>query len=65
MLSLASSGDQWTRDLQLPTLLFVYKSGMQETTGATPFKLTFGREAHLPIDLQLNLPAEDLPQANL
>lgn len=35
----------------LSTLLFAYRSSVQETTDTTPFKLMFGREARLPIDL--------------
>ena len=64
MLSLATSEDQRKWDRQIPTLMFAYRSSIQETAGATPFKLMFGREARLPIDLQLNLPAEDLSSNN-
>ena len=57
MLSIAAAEDERSWDLQLPTLMFAYRSSVQETTGSSPFNLMFGREARLPIDLELNLPA--------
>ena len=64
MLSLATPEDQRKWDWQIPTLMFAYRSSIQETAGATPFKLMFGGEARLPIDLRLNSPAEDLSSNN-
>ena len=48
MLSIAAQRD-W--DVQLPLIMIAYRTSVQESTGATPFSLMFGREAHLPIDV--------------
>ena len=37
--------------------MLAYRTSVQETTGATPFSLIFGRSAHLPIDIEFNLPS--------
>ena len=36
--------------------MYAYRTSIQETTGATPFSLMFGREARLPIDLMFPPP---------
>ena len=40
----------------LPTVLQAYRSSITESTGFTPFRLAFGREMRLPIDLGSPLP---------
>ena len=57
MLSIAAAEDERSWDMQLPMLMFAYRSSVQEVTGSTPFSIMFGREACLPIDLQLNVAA--------
>jgi len=42
-------------DLILPSIVFCYNTTVQASTRETPFKLLYGREANLPIDLNLNL----------
>ena len=46
--------DDW--DLLLNKLAFAYNSTKQSTTGESPYKLLFGREPLLPIDITFNLP---------
>ena len=43
--------DNW--DSQLPKALFAYRTAVHETTGFTPFHLTFARSPQLPVDLML------------
>ena len=43
--------DNW--DFQLPKALFAYRTAVHETTGFTPFHLTFARSPQLPVDLIL------------
>ena len=57
MLSTALEKNQSEWDSQLPVLMLAYRTSMQETTGATPFSLMFGRSACLPIDVEFNLPS--------
>ena len=40
----------------LPTVLQAYRSSITESTGFTPFRLAFGREMRLPIDLGSPMP---------
>ena len=43
--------DDW--DSQLPKALFSYRTAVHESTGFTPFHLTFARSPQLPVDLML------------
>ena len=58
MLSIAAKDDEHDWDLKLPTLLWAYRTSVQETTGETPSLLMLGREASLPIDVLYNLPQQ-------
>ena len=40
-------------DIYLPYLLFAYRTSPHKSTNETPFKLIYGRDAHLPMDLNL------------
>eukprot|EP00731_Ephydatia_muelleri_P024465 Em0016g736a len=42
--------------VQLPLLMFAYRTSMHETNGVTPFEMMFGREVVLPEHLMFNLP---------
>ena len=55
MLSIYASSERgW--DLKLPLLLFAYRTSLQSLTNFSPFHLTFGREAHVPLDLMFGPP---------
>ena len=41
--------DMW--DEELPLLMLAYRSSVQESTRFTPYRLMFGREVQLPIEL--------------
>lgn len=54
--------NEW--DSQLPTLMLAYRTSIQETTGATPFLLMFGRSARLPIDIEFDFPSTRYENCN-
>ena len=51
MLSMYCKKDQSDWDQHLPYVLMAYRASQQETTGATPNSLVFGREINLPVDI--------------
>jgi hypothetical protein len=46
-------------DTYLHYLCFAYNTAVQSTTQESPYKLLYGREARLPIDVSFNLPKEN------
>ena len=46
--------DEW-----LPHIAFAYRTSVPETTGYTPFFLTYGREARIPADLVYGAPPDE------
>jgi hypothetical protein len=46
-------------DTTLNKLCFAYNTAVQSTTGESPFKLLYGREARLPLDVSFDLPKEN------
>ena len=56
MLSMFVSDTQRDWDQYIPALMLAYRSTQQETTGVSPYKMMFGREATLPIDLIMGRP---------
>ncbi|KRX98943.1 Retrovirus-related Pol polyprotein from transposon 17.6 [Trichinella pseudospiralis] len=44
------------KELGLPLTLLAYRTSVHESTGATPYRVLYGREATLPIDLMYGLP---------
>ena len=56
MLGTLPDGDEDSWDLMLPMVMLAYRTSVQETTGATPYSLMFGREASLPADVMFGTP---------
>lgn len=53
MLSMYVSTNQRDWDIFVPLVTFAYNTSPQESTKESPFYLTYGREARLPIDVVL------------
>jgi hypothetical protein len=53
MLSMYINSTHTNWDEILPYVTFAYNSSRQESTGRTPFYLTYGREARLPVDVAI------------
>ncbi|KRX12883.1 Retrovirus-related Pol polyprotein from transposon, partial [Trichinella nelsoni] len=56
MLSTKAEADKKNWDLVLPLTHFAYRTSVHESTGKTPYRVLYGREATLPIDLMYGLP---------
>ena len=54
--SVEKNGKDW--DKHLPYVLFAYRSGLQQSTGESPFYLLYGQDPHLPTDKVLNVPVD-------
>ncbi|KRZ04757.1 Retrovirus-related Pol polyprotein from transposon [Trichinella pseudospiralis] len=61
MLSARATTDKRNWDLVLPITLLAYRTSLHESTGATLYRILFGREAALLIDVMYGLP-ETPPQ---
>lgn len=59
MLSMYVDVEQKTWDQILPFVTFAYNTSKQDTTGYTPFFLTFGREAETTLDTIFHLPGQN------
>lgn len=44
-------GKNW--DLELPSALWAYRTSVKTSTGFTPFRLVYGKEALLPVEVEL------------
>ena len=53
MLSKMVRENQKNWDLLIPKALLAYRTSLHESTGYSPFRITFGRSPHLPIDAML------------
>ena len=51
--------DDW--DDLLPAVMMAYRSSVQESTGFSPYRLMFGEECTLPMDVGLPRRDQDLP----
>ncbi|KAK3083060.1 hypothetical protein FSP39_012834 [Pinctada imbricata] len=51
-------------DKKLPSMLFAYRTAVHDSTKKSPFFLVYGRQARLPIDLDLpsELDANESPE---
>ena len=54
--SVEKNGKDW--DKHLPYVLFAYRSGLQQSTGESPFYLLYGQDPRLPTDKVLNVPVD-------
>lgn len=59
MLSLFVGENQANWDVLLPYVMLAYRSSIHSSTGFTPYKVLFGQEIVLPVDIMLNLGGED------
>jgi len=55
MLSLFVDENQANWDILLPYVMMAYRSSVHSSTGFTPYKVVFGKEIILPVDVMLNL----------
>lgn len=55
MLSLFVDDNQTNWDGLLPYVMMAYHSNIQASTGFTPYKVLFGREMVLPVDIMLGV----------
>ena len=55
MLSLFVDNNQTNWDTLLPYVMMAYRSSVHASTGFTPYKVLFGREIVLPVDLMLGV----------
>ena len=53
MLSKVINDNQKEWDIHLPKVLFAYRTSIHESTGFSPFLVTYGQSATLPIDVML------------
>ena len=58
MLATIAGNNQKEWDLYLHQVLLAYRTSINESTGATPFSLLYGREARLPVDLCFDPPPD-------
>lgn len=55
MLSLFVEDNQLNWDALLPYVMLAYRSSIHASTSFTPYRVLFGREAVLPVDVMLNV----------
>ena len=55
MLSLFVDDNQSNWDILLPYVMMAYRSSVHSSTGFTPYKVLFGKEIVLPVDVMLDL----------
>jgi len=53
MLAKTVSENQQDWDRHIPKLLLAYRTAIHETTGYTPFRVTFGRSPVLPVETMI------------
>ena len=56
MLSIRVAADHHSWDEHLSTSMLAYRTSVHESTDYTPFKLMFGREVRLPVELMFGMP---------
>ena len=63
MLAMFASKNREDWDDLLPAVMMVYRSSVHETTGFSPYRLMFGEECTLPMDIGLPKQQSDLPDS--
>ena len=63
MLAMFASKNQEDWDDLLPTVMMTYRSSVHESTGFSPYRLMFGEECTLPMDIGLPKQQSDLPDS--
>ena len=58
MLAKTVSDNQKDWDQHIPKLMFAYRTTVHESTGYTPFHVTFGRSPMLPVDIMIGAPVK-------
>ena len=59
MLSLFVDANQLNWDALLPYVMMAYRSSVHASTGFTPYKVLFGQEITLPVDVMLGVGQQD------
>lgn len=59
MLSLFIDDNQLNWDNLLPYVMLAYRSSVHASMAFTPYKVLFGREIVLPVDIMLNLDTQE------
>ncbi|XP_059420291.1 uncharacterized protein LOC132155519 [Carassius carassius] len=59
MLSLFVDDNQANWDILLQYVMMAYRSSVHSSTGFTPYKVVFGREIILPVDVMLNVTSQE------
>ena len=63
MLAMFASKNREHWDDLLPAVMMAYRSSVHESTGFSPYRLMFGEECTLPIDIGLPKQQSDLPDS--
>ena len=58
MLAKTINDNQKDWDQHIPKLMFAYRTTIHESTGYTPFHITFGRSPVLPVDIMIGAPVK-------
>ena len=53
----AATENEW--DSVLPSIMLAYRTSIHRTTGHSPFRMMFGGEARLPVDIIFGSPAQN------
>ena len=65
MLAMFASKNREDWDDLLPTVMMAYRSSVHESTGFSPYRLMFGEECTLPMDIGLPKQQSNLPDSSL
>ena len=63
MLAMFASKNREDWDDLLPAVMMAYRSSVHESTGFSPYRLMFGEECTLPMDIGLSKQQSDLPDS--